>query len=73
MRGPQFPRRLTVQEFWPGRAPAGYGVSPAGAQIRIAAQWVRDAGFRPGSRVRIDNPEPGVLVVRLEDSHGVQS
>ena len=32
--------------------------------IRIPGRWVMEAGIQPDDRVSVENPEPGVLVVR---------
>jgi hypothetical protein len=52
------PRLLTVTptgDFWKGK------VVP---MLRITGKWVERAGIEPGCRVEIENPEPGVLVIR---------
>ena len=33
-------------------------------QIRIQGKWVQKAGIEPGSRIEIENPSPGVLIIR---------
>lgn len=57
----------------PGRAPArsrsrSLAIEPtatAGSQIRVKGQWLRLAGFPPGSRVHVTLLSAGVLELRL--------
>jgi hypothetical protein len=51
-------RTLKVQlvgDFWKGK------VFPL---IRMQGKWLEKAGIVPDSRVEIENPAPGVLVIR---------
>lgn len=33
-------------------------------QIRLEGKWLADAGIQPNTHVKIENPQPGVLVLR---------
>ena len=35
--------------------------------LRLMGLWLLHAGIHPNSHVRIENPQPGVLVIRLLD------
>ena len=35
--------------------------------LRLMGLWLFRAGIHPNSYVRIENPQPGVLVIRLVD------
>ena len=35
--------------------------------LRLMGRWLFRAGIQPNSYVRIDNPQPGVLVIRMVD------
>jgi len=61
------PRRLTVQEFIQAR-PTRQARDYRALTIRLIGQWIREAGLQQGDRVTVDNPAPGVLVVRREDA-----
>jgi hypothetical protein len=35
--------------------------------LRLMGIWLHQAGIQPNRHVRIENPQPGVLVIRLVD------
>jgi hypothetical protein len=35
--------------------------------LRLMGLWLLRAGIQPNSHVRIENPQPGVLVIRIQD------
>jgi hypothetical protein len=37
--------------------------------IRLTGFWLLRAGIHPNSHVRIENPHPGVLVIKVQDEH----
>lgn len=45
-------------DFWKKR------ISPL---LRLTGRWVMQAGIMPGDRVEVQNPQPGVLVIRRLD------
>jgi hypothetical protein len=50
----------TAGDFWRGK------VTP---KIRLAGQWLEQAGFKPGCRVEVQCNQPGTLTLRfLADS-----
>ena len=52
------PRKLKVAptgDFWRGK------VVP---QLRLQGKWLEKAGIAPETHVEIENPAPGVLVIR---------
>ena len=56
------PRMLKVVEvgdFWAKRT------MPS---IRLQGKWMQRAGILPNRHVRITNPEPGVLLIRLQET-----
>jgi len=42
--------------------------SVAGAELRFRGQWLKTAGFHPGSIVTMENPEPGVMHLRVSNA-----
>ncbi len=38
--------------------------------LRLSGLWLKDAGIMPKAYVQITNPEPGVLVITLEQFAG---
>ena len=34
-------------------------------QLRLQGKWLQQAGILPNTHVRIDNPQPGVLLIQL--------
>ena len=55
---PNQPHNIKVEEigdFWKGKT---------FPRIRIKGYWVKEAGIEPDSRVSVDNPAPGVLIIR---------
>ena len=53
------PRVLKVSEtgdFWAKRTKP---------QIRLVGKWLAKAGIPPNNYVQVENPKPGVLVIRL--------
>ncbi len=60
-------RRLKVcptGDFWKGESIP---------QIRLQGKWLADAGIAPESHVRVENPTPGVLVIRLDQASNTPS
>ncbi|MGB8215500.1 MAG: SymE family type I addiction module toxin [Anaerolineales bacterium] len=51
-------------DFWLGK------VVP---QIRLQGKWLEKAGIAPESRVEVENPSPGVLVIHLLPAAATQS
>ena len=43
-------------DFWRGK------VTP---KIRLAGQWLEQAGFKPGCRVEVQSDQPGTLTLRF--------
>ena len=43
-------------DFWTGK------LKP---KIRLTGQWLERAGFKPGSRVKVESDEPGILTLRV--------
>jgi hypothetical protein len=35
--------------------------------LRLEGLWLLRAGIHPNSHVRIENPQPGVLVIQVQD------
>ena len=57
------PRNLKIEasgDFWRGK------VTP---KIRLAGQWLERAGFKPGNRVEIEMPGPGMLTLKFLPEH----
>jgi hypothetical protein len=46
----------TTGDFWHGK------VTP---KIRLAGQWLEQAGFKPGCRVEVQLNQPGILTLRF--------
>ena len=38
-------------------------------QIRLVGKWLEKAGILPNHHVQVENPQPGVLVLRLIDDN----
>ena len=56
------PRTLTIEDFNPnGRFRR---VSTA-SLIRLKGCWLKTAGFHVGARIKVNNPSPGVLELRV--------
>lgn len=36
-----------------------------GAHLRFRGNWLREAGFHPGATFNLTNPEPGMLLLRV--------
>jgi hypothetical protein len=49
------PRHFTVMEPM---------ATDRGAHLRFRGNWLVEAGFAPGDRFQLTNPEPGVLQLR---------
>ena len=52
------PRKLKVcptGDFWKGKCVP---------QIRLQGKWLEKAGIAPETHVEIENPAPGVLIIR---------
>ena len=53
------PRKLKVVptgDFWKGKAVP---------QIRLQGKWLEKAGIKPEAHVEVENPQSGVLIIRL--------
>jgi hypothetical protein len=56
------PRTLTIEDFNPAGRLAS--VSTA-SQIRLKGRWLKQAGFHSGAQVKVNNPSPGVIELRV--------
>jgi hypothetical protein len=59
------PRTLKVAptgDFWKGKAVP---------QIRLQGKWLEKAGIAPETHVEIENPAPGVLIIRRIPAGGL--
>jgi len=34
-------------------------------QLRLQGKWLQQAGILPNNQVRVENPQPGVLVIQI--------
>lgn len=37
--------------------------------LRLMGVWLQRAGIQPNNHVRIDNPEPGILVISVQSNN----
>jgi Toxin SymE, type I toxin-antitoxin system len=55
---------LTLQTLTiTGRAPTGTPLAPEVPHLELSGRWLLAAGFPVGSRVRVEEVEPGLLVL----------
>lgn len=55
-------RTLTIENFNPhGR----FKQSSTASIIRLKGCWLKDAGFHAGAQIKVSNPSPGVLELRV--------
>ena len=48
-----------VGDFWRDRTKP---------RIRLKGKWLMNAGIHPNSHVEVENPQPGVLVIKLVEN-----
>ena len=59
---PRILKVLEVGDFWRRKTKP---------QLRLQGIWMARAGIVPNHHVRIDNPQPGVLVIRLLEERNI--